>query len=201
MARGKNKRTRRPIRRRPRQQARQRNVAISMRLMRAQVPADPPVRTLTHEHAAVIRIILTTHTANSRISDYGKFGEHAKAEVKSMSTLRISLDDVEKLIIAHMGYADGSSFEINIRKVSAWGPITSGELDPRLALDLSDITGGILVSDKGSPNHRARMGVSSPFNLWQKATTTDIIQYQPNTSSGPAGLIDISVAWRRYALS
>lgn len=170
-----------------------------MRLVRASVSADPPVRPLMHEYSGVLRINLTSGTT-SEIVSAGSVGSPARATIAKSGKLAISLEDVRKLIIGFMGYASDTTFEINIRKVSVWGPI-SGDSAPRLAVDLSDISGGIIVTDKCGKNHRARMAVTSPFNLWQKPSNVSFCSYDPAGSIElELGVLDISSAWRRFAL-
>lgn len=180
------------------------NQAVGMRLMRANVPADPPVRSLTHEHSSVIRVDCEGGSRTG-ITDFGSFSVAAKAHIKSKDSLSVSFDDLRKLIIAHMGYQNDAAFEMNIRKISVWGSRRTAETTdytPRLAVDLSDISGGVLITDRGAPNNRPRMGISSPFNLWFKASTNVFMKFYPEdpSSLGQVGVVDISVTWRRFAL-
>lgn len=152
-----------------------------------------------HEHSAAVRVNLSVD-AKSEFVSYGTLSDSAEAHV--YGTLSISLDDIVKLIAGYMGYASNLSFEINIRKVSYWGPIPGIGVDvaPVLTVDLSDISGGIIVTDKCGANHRARMAVTAPFHLWRKPDANPVINIRPNVSSGLAGILDISVAWRRFAM-
>lgn len=182
---------------------RQLNKAVGMRLLRTNVPADPPVRALMHEHASVVRIdcVISTHAE----IDYGSVLSCATAKLLKDTALKLSFNDLRLLIISHMGYRDGSDFEMNIRKISAWGSRRTTEttdLTPRLIVDLSDISGGMAITDRGAPNARPRMAVSSPFNLWVKPSETVFMSFDPQdaATAGSVGIVDISVAWRRFAM-
>lgn len=204
MVRRTNNRRSRKTNRRRRPQPRAVHKAVGMRLLRATVPADPPVRPLTHEHSAVIRIDCVTGD-QSGITSYGSFGVCASASIKQKDSLSITPEDIRKLIVAYMGYVNDSLFEICVKKVSVWGSrLTSSvsEQCPKLAVDISDISGGLLVTDRGTPMTRPKMGVLCPFNIWLKPTNIKIIRYYPEifASDGQCGVIDISVTWRRFAL-
>lgn len=169
-----------------------------MRLSRVSVPADPPVRALTHEASAVVRVSFSATTSgNSTISPKPN-GASTGTINKSIG---INLDEVRKLINSEMGYTADSSFEINIRKVCVWGPLPPSEDVPTLAVDLSDISGGLAVTDRCGANHRARMGITSPFNLWIKPNVERIIHISTTATSGLAAIMDLSVSWRRFKIS
>lgn len=202
---GKRRNGRRSNKRSPKRgAARKLNQAVGMRLVRANVPADPPVRSLTHEHSSVVRVDCVVGTQTG-ITDYGSISESAKAQIRVKDGLSITYDDVRKLIIGYMGYATDTAFEINIRKISVWGSRRTTETTdyaPRLAVDLSDISGGTVVTDRGAPNARPKMAVSSPFHLWSKADNTAFMKFYPcdPAKEGQVGIIDLSVTWRRFAL-
>lgn len=168
-----------------------------MRLLRASVPADPPVRQLMHEYSAIIRTDITVST-QSKFATYGKVGQSATATIAPSSPLAVTMDDIEKLVEGYMGYQSNTSFELNIRKMCLWGPI-DGDHAPRLAMDLSDISGGLIVTDRCGKDHRARMGISVPFNLWLKPSALKIATVQYDGTSGHL-VLDISVAWRVFTL-
>ena len=189
---------------RSRRPGRKLNQAVGMRLVRANVPADPPVRSLTHEHAAIVRIDCVSGSQTA-ISNHGSFSSSAQASIEKGKALSVSFSDVANLIIGYMGYTSDTSFEINIRKVSVWGSRRTTETTdfaPKLVVDISDISGGLIVTDRGAPNARPRMAISSPFNLWVKPDTTQFMRFYPEDPAtvGQVGIIDISVAWRRFAL-
>lgn len=149
-----------------------------------------------HEHSGVMRISLK-YGSDSRFTDYGSVGK--AAEATSNGKFYLSLSDITNLIIGFMGYKSDTTFEINVRKIALWGPISPTNDAPTLSVDVSDITGGLIVTDKAAPNHRARMAISSPFSIWLKPNTDNIaVAILPGT--GDLGVMDVSVSWRRFQL-
>jgi hypothetical protein len=65
-----------------------------MRLLRASVTPDPPVRPLTHEHSAVLRVSLKVGT-RSGFSDYGTIGKTASGFVKGHLSVTLEVTDSE----------------------------------------------------------------------------------------------------------
>lgn len=177
---------------------RQLHRAIGMRLVRASLPADPPVRPLMHEYAGIVRVNIIEGTT-TEITKFGAVGEPATATMKTGGTLALTYDNACRLIIGFMGYTADSTFEINIRKVSVWGPV-AGDVAPVLSVDLSDTSGGLILTDKCGMNHRPRVGISSPFNMWLKPDAGTFCTVKIPSSSNQVGVIDLSMAWRRYKL-
>lgn len=176
-------------------QSRRQRQAIGMRLLRTAVQPDPPVRPLMHEYSGVIRISLKS-SSKKEFTSYGSLGNPATGTYKKDEPFTVNLNQTAQLIKAFMGYADATNFEVNVRKISAWGP-PGGDGSPRLAVDLSDISGGLVITDRSGANHRPRMGITSPFNLWQKPNSTDYCSFFPDDESG---ILDLSLSWRRFSM-
>lgn len=202
MVRANNKRKRaqpRPRTGRPTRRNVQRDRALGLRPVSCRVPSDPPLRTLSHEHSAVIRVNLM-YNPTSKI-DNGDDFKTALYQAKGIYTF--SPRTIWDLVLAYMGYKSGLTAELRLNKVMAWGPIQSpsAEYSPVLSVDISNISAAHTVTDRGTETIRSKCGIALPFSIWLGSeSTTNIVSYHSRGSTvtdASTGVIDISVTWRR----
>lgn len=195
------KRQQRPPRRQNRQRSRLRirqlDRAVTLQPRRVAVPADPPSRLMSLQQSAILRVDITIANATGSITPGGR-SKASMWNVSGTGKAAVTCSDIHSLIKAYGPYAHGVTFEFSVRKVAYWGPIpspTTDESSPILVVDLGGSTAGIAVSDRQAPNHRARIGVTIPYYMWQSSSTDYIIGITPFASTGKA-ILDISVVWR-----
>lgn len=202
MVRNSNKRSRgKPRARNGRNRPRsiKRDIALGLRPVSCRVPNDPPLRPLSHEHSAIIRVNLLY----GETPQFNNGDDFATATYSNKGVYAFTPKDIWDLVVAYMGYKTTLSAELRLNKVCAWGPIQSpsAEYSPVLTVDISTISAGHTVSDRGTEINRSKCGIAIPFAIWlATSASTKIISYQSrgSTAAGVStGIIDISVTWRR----
>lgn len=197
MAKGKSRAPKRTGKRRGNVRLRQLHSAVALRPRRAGLPADPPVRSLTLEQSATIRIHLELG-AEDKLSFPSTRLEPA---ILSAPKGRYTLNCTQVIsLIRFFGYLAGpQGIEFVIRKVAVWGPLTTTteESYPRLSVDVGGSSAALAVTDRQAPNHRSRCGVSIPYNVWRATGSDILIAYDDGSrDQRMRSVMDISLTWR-----
>lgn len=171
-----------------------------MRPKRCTISADPPVRSLTLEQSGTIRLHLkeTGNDANRLTASSSRVEPSLLKARNKVFTLTSS--DIISLIAGFANLKFTHGLEFALRKVCVWGPLNtlaSDEVYPRLGVDLGSTSAGLVITDRHTPTHRARLGISIPYTIWLAAGSETIVHFVLGSDDlSRICVMDLSVTWR-----
>lgn len=174
--------------------------AIAMRPKRARIAADPPLRSMTLEQSAVIR--LHCQGQGTKDSTLELPQDRYSPAILKLSAAKgyyeLSANQILDLIKSFANLNSTTDLEFALRKISVWGPIPKPESEeayPCLAADVGSSSAGLTVSDRSAPNHRSRCGITFPYTIWHPGSNIKLLRYAPGGEIR-AAILDLSLVWR-----
>lgn len=173
--------------------------AIAMRPKRARLVADPPLRSMTLEQSAVIRLHCYGQGSDTTLElPVNRYVPATLKQTVGKGYYELSAIQILALIKSFANLESTTDLEFTLRKISVWGPIPSPGTDetyPCLAADVGSNSAGLTVSDRSAPNHRSRCGITFPYTVWHPGTSTKLLRYAPGGETR-THIMDLSLAWR-----